>query len=564
MPKGRKKLSETEKLQRTQKRDVRSVLRGCGFIRFSDASEQEIRFREFGSDIDDLFICENVLLLIEYTVHASSKISSHLGEKKAHLYREILENPEEFMDYLKAHFKHFATFWGEKFSEDQAIFKIVYCSENLVPSDLKRKFHFLKFLEKPSLKYFVSLSNSIKKSTQYEFIDFLGIQFSDFGDQVVSGRLPQSQPYEGHILPEHHSDFPKGYKVLSFYTDPAALLKRCYVLRRDGWQQGQSLYQRMIQKGKIENIRKYLVSEKRVFINNIIVTLPPETRITKTDGTHFQKKEMKKPEAVHLTLPDKFNSIGIIDGQHRVFSYHEGGKFDEKISILRTRQNLLVTGIVYPDGMDDLEKTKFEAKLFREINSTQTTAQGELLQEIDLLLAPYGAISIAKDVLGNINESGPLQDQFQRYFYESDKLKTTSIVSYGLRHIIKYDGKDSFFYHWDDAEKDCVRRESSEEKRKQYVIYCSNQLNQFFSAVKAHIPDEKWTGNPKADSRFLNTTTINGFIRCLRKELEVSGPISFSAAKNKLDGIYNFEFDTFKSSQYNKLGLEIHKRFFAS
>lgn len=78
---------------------------------------------------------------------------------------------------------------------------------------------------------------------------------------------------------------------------------------------------------------------------------------------------------VTIKLPDKPNSIGIIDGQHRVFAYHESKDDDADIAALRIQQNLLITGIIYPEGISDLEREKFEAKLFLEINSTQTNAK---------------------------------------------------------------------------------------------------------------------------------------------------------------------------------------------
>jgi hypothetical protein len=87
-----------------------------------------------------------------------------------------------------------------------------------------------------------------------------------------------STDYHGSILPEAHSNFDAGYKVVTFYADPDSLLKTAYVLRKDGWRDSLNLYQRMISKPKIESIRRYLKTQKRVFINNIIVTLPSDVK----------------------------------------------------------------------------------------------------------------------------------------------------------------------------------------------------------------------------------------------------------------------------------------------
>jgi hypothetical protein len=55
-------------------------------------------------------------------------------------------------------------------------------------------------------------------------------------------------------------------------------------------------------------------------------------------------------------------------------SYHEGGKYEDEVAILRRKQNLLATGIVYPPGLPARERIQFEAALFLEINSNQTSA----------------------------------------------------------------------------------------------------------------------------------------------------------------------------------------------
>jgi hypothetical protein len=98
-------------------------------------------------------------------------------------------------------------------------------------------------------------------------------------------------------------------------------------------------------------------------------------------------------------LPYEYNSIGLIDGQHRVFSYYEGGRDEAKISVLRVQQNLLVTGVIYPSNISRAERSKFEATLFLEINATQTNAKSDLKQAIGVLLQPFSQDSIARRIV---------------------------------------------------------------------------------------------------------------------------------------------------------------------
>jgi hypothetical protein len=120
----------------------------------------------------------------------------------------------------------------------------------------------------------------------------------------------------------------------------------------------------MISKKKIEAVRRYLLEDKRVFINNIIVTLPPTTEVLDTHGRHLDLSTVVKTTPVKIRLPSRYNSVGLVDGQHRVYSYYEGGLNEDRIRKLRIQQNLLATGIVYPTSANQNERIKFEAKLF--------------------------------------------------------------------------------------------------------------------------------------------------------------------------------------------------------
>ncbi len=169
--------------------------------------------------------------------------------------------------------------------------------------------------------------------------------------------------YKGSLLPESYSNFSKGYKVISFYIDPKSLIEKSYVLRKYGWEDNQNLYQRMIKSAKIKKIREYLNKEGRVFINNIIITLPSTTKLLDQNMMTIEFNTVARTQPVEIQLPNEFNIIGLIDGQHRVFAYHEGGKYEDKIKQLREKQNLLVTGIVYPGTISEKDRTKFEAAI---------------------------------------------------------------------------------------------------------------------------------------------------------------------------------------------------------
>ena len=109
-----------------------------------------------------------------------------------------------------------------------------------------------------------------------------------------------------------------------------------------------------------------------MFVNNIIVTLPPDVKPLSSNLQTIDASTLTDTAPVVIKLPDRPNSVGIIDGQHRIFAYHETVDDDPDIAQLRVQQNLLVTGIIFPEGVSALNREKFEARLFLEINSTQS------------------------------------------------------------------------------------------------------------------------------------------------------------------------------------------------
>lgn len=549
------------RVKRDHFREIRSIFSSTGFIRVPSASDKEFTYKGTTSDFDDVFIYKNVVVIAECTTLAE-KISEHLKKKKV-LYDKILADPIAFIEFLDTKFPEFARARGSEFRPEHYRISIIYCSRNLVDSDLKEEVPNVRYLDFHIAKYFKTITDRIKLSARFELFNFLGLPLSEIGDNVISPSTGSSKAYKGSILPEGQSHFPRGYKVVSFYVDPAALLERCYVLRKDGWDEKGGLYQRMISKTKIESIRKYLRGKKRVFINNIIVTLPSNTRLIDSNGDTFNPGSVTKTEPVEIQLPSEYNSIGLIDGQHRVFSYYEGGNYESDFAALRKQQNLLVTGIIYPPAMKAGDKTKFEATLFLEINATQTNAKSDLKQAISLLLDPFSNVSVAKNVVNRLNEGGSLADRFERFFFDKAKLKTTSVVSYGVRPLVKLQGNDSLFRVWDHPDKDDLDKENNPQLLQEYIKFCAKEINLFIAAVKDGIPSERWTSNKKQKDRILTTTNINGFINCLRQIVEHDKTHSIQYYKSRLTDVDKFPFKNYRSSQYVRMGEDMYKKYFA-
>lgn len=560
--KNKKKMTPQEKEQKLHVKEIRSIFTLSGFSRVPAVSDKEFTFQDRTGDLDDIFIYENIIVLTEYTTSKSENISTHLLKKKI-IFDKILNSPKEFIEYLDDKFPTFKDKRNDSHHLSQYKLKIIYASKNKIEDTHKKSVPNVEYFDYPIMKYFQGVVAAVKKSARFELLNFLGFQDVDVIPTGSGGNAPNSTTYTGSILPEAHSNFDEGYKVVSFYVDPEALLSRAYVLRKDGWKEGDGLYQRMISKGKVLAIRKHLKIKKRVFINNIIVTLPGETKLLDENKNTLDVDKLVCTSPVVIQLPDSYNSIGIIDGQHRVFSYHEGGSFDDEIIKLRTRQNLLVTGIIYPVDISDIDRTKFEANLFLEINSTQTNAKSDLKQAIGLLLMPFAPASIGKQIVNSLNNQGALFDQFERHFYDTHKLKTTSIVSYGLVPLVKLQGDDSLFKLWNNNDKEKLSNAKNKALLADYIKFCTSEINTFLAAVKFVVDEEKWTTDKKVQGRLLTTTHINGYIICLRHIVNNNLTGDFDYYKSKLKNLKDFSYDEYHSSQYSRMGEELFERYFA-
>jgi len=555
-----KKLSRQERATRRRDKkfriDINTVFTNAKFIQIPTRDTQlTIAGRQ--GDIDSLFVYENILVLLEDTT-VKNDIKDHIG-KSSDFFSHVENHSAETLEVLSSKFRKFRTIKDTSgFNNAEYRWVFVYCSLHPFDRKYESRYEDLRFLRYASLQYFLTLSKIIGGSVQFELFNFLGLKRSEIGIHQP-GR--DKHDYPALVLPESPSGFPPGHKIVTFLVEPETLLEQSYVLRRDGWQDNECLYQRLLIKAKIQKMREYLASEGRVFVNNIIVTLPSNTRFLDEKGNQIQHDALTPEKPIRVEFLRNFGSIGLVDGQHRVFAYHEGrDKLDKDIALLRKKQHLLVTGIVYPPGFDPLAKTQFEAKLFLEINDKQTKAKGDLKQAIQTVIEPFSDVAIAKRVVSELSVSGPLCGYLQEHFFDRGKIKTTSIVSYGLKYLVAIDGADSLYQVWIHAEKEKLKKQERADLLDEYVHFCSNHLSGFISGLKRNLSTELWDTNRKI-SRALTTTTINGLVFCLRRVIQedkAGDPDYYVEAFRKCTVDFTPEKYTYRSSHWRDLGNDLY------
>lgn len=577
-------LSEEELQRRSHIKDIRTTMDHIGFHQISGIDGKNIVYKSRESEFDDFFIYENLLIIAEYT--SDSNVSTHLLKKKA-MFDLINQSHREFIEFAisEPKFASFREYYDNtiksKYSIGQIHIRIIYCSIKPVDSQLKdvcRTNNSVFFYDYDIVHYFKSLAANIKRSARYELFHFLNVKASDIGNSVSD--TPGSHKYKGNILPVEKSYFKDGHNIISFYIDATSLIRRAYVLRQESWREDDAggFYQRMVIGKKITAMRKYLANEGRVFVNNIIATLSndsaqlldAEGKLIKISEDGFFEGNESHDQVVptQVQIDDLPNIIGIIDGQHRVYAYHEGTDiYEEKISVLRDRQHLLVTAVLFPRSVHKSARRKFEATLFREINNTQTNIKTQLKQDIDVMISPFSVTAICKSIISKLNESGPLADLISVHSYDKGKLKTASIISYGLIPLIKYDDSpdsDSLYKTWTNTDKKRLNKDCEEyELKKQYVDYCAEKIRDMLIAIKKIVPKDLWqVYDPKRKQGCLSVTFINGFLNVIRCQIKDTGSLlSSEEYYQKLKDIKIDKLKEYKSSQYNKMGRDIYNKY---
>ncbi|MFN7881397.1 MAG: hypothetical protein ACK5PF_00025, partial [bacterium] len=296
-------------LQRRHRREIRDTFAAVGFQRIETAADTQFTYDGVTSDFDDVFVLENVVVFAEYTT--ASDVSDH-AKKKHLLYSRIRKSEAAFIAFARSAPLGVGAALDPKYSDNQIKVILLYCPLQTIQSDLRDQIDQAIFMDYSVVRYFKILTKTVRKSARHELLAFLKVDYMDFADRALSANASPRDSFRGSVLPEDHSKFPAGYKVVSFYIQPAALLSRAYVLRRDGWRDRSGLYQRMILRAKLDSIRRYLAEQQRVFVNNIIVTLPPTTKILDENDNTVDTAKITTTQPATISIPKDFNSVGLI------------------------------------------------------------------------------------------------------------------------------------------------------------------------------------------------------------------------------------------------------------
>lgn len=495
------------------------------------------------------------MLICEETGANTSNIKDH-ARNKHEAFLEIHGHLNEFFDWFISEFK----IKNLNFSYDQFCIKFLYFSQKDLPfnKDEFELYPLIKFVTPNSFNYLYNMANCIEKSVKYELFKFLELSNENIGIATSEGN--EKRIKATIILPKSSTGLKNDVRIVSFMMSADTLIKNAYVLRKDSWEDSLMLYQRLIKKDKIKNIRTFLKDTKETFYNNIIVALPDDVRFIDNNNKQMEIENISNYDVCNMTIPDRINSICVIDGQHRIYAYYEGKEdnAEEKtIASLRNRLHLLVTGLIFPEKMSATERGAIQSKIFLDINSNAKPVPQDVLLHIRAIKDPLSDVGLARMIIEKLNSDGVFKKRFEMSSLDKKKIKIASIIKFALRYLVTItpkEGTKSLYSFWN-GDKTKLK-EMDDDTLEEYKKFCYKELNQYFSAVKSCFSEE-WD---EPESKILSVVSINGFILAYNKFIQDYELKDFDYFYKQLSNLqidFSKENFPYTSSQYGKFSDKI-------
>jgi DNA sulfur modification protein DndB len=280
----------------------------------------------------------------ETVVVAECKASVKIGK------RSLQKDIEEFANLKGPLSNSIKNFYGNNFKP-----KIIwlFVTENIIWSkqDKERALsQNIKIITERELRYYQQIADHLGHAARYQFLaEFLK-------DQQVPG-------LQNKIVPAIRGKL-GGKKFYSFIITPKHLLKLAFVNHRSlNDPEGAPTYQRLISRSRIKQIGNFL-KDGGFFPTNILINFVRSPRFDTVKRDDFADVVYG-----HLYLPDKYRSIWIIDGQHRLYGF---AHLEEKF----LNQNIIVIGFEHLPAEE-------EADLFVTINHEQKSVPKTLLDDLE-------------------------------------------------------------------------------------------------------------------------------------------------------------------------------------
>ena len=337
-------------------------------------------------------------------------------------------------------------------------------------------------LDENKLEYYEYLNGSLSKASRYQFFAEI------FKDQSVHN----FQAIKVNAIQKKNIDDSYTY---TFFVRAKDLLRIAYVFHTESYLDDEKKgYQRLVKPARRKQVEDY-IKGGGFFPNSLIVSL--------NEKIEFDKVQDVDPytEMGTLTLPNKYASAFIIDGQHRLYGYANL----EDPNFLDGYDVLPVTAFTDLDSED-------QVNLFVDINSKQKPVSPSLLLDLrsDLWWRSDNvneAISALRTrLITNLGSStsSPLYNRIKIGQKQSTRLRCIT-VDYVLKYALnktnffgKYNGRTFLKEGWFLSKKDVADKNYDKALKKSQAF-----LGIIFSKIQETLPDMWSAGNDKNRKAFI-------------------------------------------------------------
>lgn len=341
--------------------------------------------------------------------------------------------------------------------------------------------------------------------------------FSDLG---LNLNFETERNFEAFQVNQNNSSF----SFYVFKADPEWLLKSVSVLRRMDWGSDVRGYQRVLEKKRLDKLVDFFKRDDWSLPNTLIFSGNPGVL---NDTNVFNRNR--------LTLPSRFGSLWIMDGQHRLYGF---SKTDE----VTRKKNELVCVFFDPKLLGNKSEEK-QANVFIDINmnvkKVSTALLLELLQEFNLAGVEYGSKKIALDIVTELSKTSIFKGFISGYSRKGGPISlTTFVTNSAMQRLVAIGGP-------------ILKRQNYSDKEK--IKKCVKILKIYFSKV-SHIFQKEWGSETFALS---SDKGIRGLLGLLIKIFEKKKNKDFSKfAERVLKALKNSDFDFEVANFKNKYAGE--------
>ena len=208
----------------------------------------------------------------------------------------------------------------------------------------------IKIITERELRYYIQIANHIGAAARYQFLaEFLQ-------NQKIPG-------LEGKTVPAIRGKL-GGKKFFAFVTTPKDLLKIGFVNHRSlNDPEGAPTYQRLVSRARLRRIGRF-IDDGGFFPTNILVNFTSRVRFDP-----ISRNKLADVTFGTLYLPNRYRSVWIIDGQHRLYGFTSS---DQRF----LSHNIVVI------AFEKLSR-EAEASLFVTINHEQKSVPKTLLDDLE-------------------------------------------------------------------------------------------------------------------------------------------------------------------------------------